>query len=163
MVDDPIIDVRSDRDGRAVEIHEQADDPVEVWWLRWPLETGVLYTHLRAEEDGLEYADTILESLSVVEESDTVFLFPDPPLRVAAAAQPGYAEAASFVSALQPWGVTLRRPGFLAEGTAIVSQTLDPPVVRGGGTSGIEIVVTAADVPTAQDVLQVAMESLEET
>jgi hypothetical protein len=36
----------SDRDGRAVELFERIEPP-PIWWLRWPLNAGSLYTHLR--------------------------------------------------------------------------------------------------------------------
>jgi len=164
MVEDPLIETRTDRDGRLVEVHKQADPPPDVWWLRWPLQKGVLYTHLR-EEDGLEFADTVLRSLSILEEGPDadVFLLPEPPLRSAIAAQPGFDEAASFWSSEgRPWSLTLRRPGFVADGQTLIARNLDPPVLRAGTDFGIELAVVATDVSEGRSLLDAALASLNE-
>ncbi len=164
MSADPLLETRTDRDGRVVELHKQADPPPDVWWLRWPLQRGALYTHLR-EEDGLEYAETVLQSLSILEDGPdaAVFLLPDPPLRVAVAAQPGFDEAASFWSKDgRPWSLTLRRPAFVSEGQTVIARNMDPPVLRGGAGFGIEVVVVTSDVSEGRTLLTTAMASLDE-
>ncbi len=113
-----------DRDGRLVELYFRLEPP-PLWWLRWHLTSGFIYSHLR-EEDGEGMADVTVKSLSIVESPEaTPVLLMDPPLGFAASAVPDYEETAVFSSPKRgpTWGITLQRPGFLKSTSIIVAPT----------------------------------------
>lgn len=129
----------SDRDGRSVELFERIEPP-PIWWLRWPLLAGSLYTHLR-EEDGVEMAEVTAASISVVETADGLpFVLPYPPLLVDMVRVNGFVEEVTYFSQQRGpmWSVTLRRPGFLLPGHVEVA-----PTVNTGGTVLITVGIGA--------------------
>jgi hypothetical protein len=165
-VDSTFLRALVDAGGRTVEFYERVDPP-QLWWLRWQLSTGALYTHLRSE-DGVTMAEKTVGSISVVEDSDTgtPFLLPEAPLSLAASAAPGYQETAMYFSAErgEGWSVTLTRPGFVPAGSIAVAPTDNTGglvVMRAGIGQGVELTVSAGrDNEAAEEVLSMAMDSL---
>lgn len=145
----------TDRDGRLVEVHERIETP-PLWWLRWQLSNGALYTHLR-EEDGSEIAAATAESVSVVETDGAApFILAYPPLSFAASARPDYAERALFLSPSkgEEFNITLQRPSAFAErqvATVALSNTGGLVVLRVGLRFGLEGLVWAGDDRAAAD------------
>jgi hypothetical protein len=139
----------SDRDGREVELYRRVDDP-PLWWLRWPLGAGALYTHLR-EEDGEQLAEATVKGISLVENNLGVpFLLPYPPMIFDMSGPHAVEEEAAYYSKTKgpSWSVTLRRPGFVALGDRLVAPLEDTggvAVVRAGLGSGVEALVIAGN------------------
>ncbi|MEX0753613.1 MAG: hypothetical protein WD556_00650 [Actinomycetota bacterium] len=122
------IDTMRDRYGRPVELYWRLETP-PLWWLRWHLTSGYLYSHLR-EEDGEEMAAITIESLDVVETRwGAPFLLPSEPLEIGVSTAPTFQEQATFLSTTRgpSWSVTLQRPGFTREGSVLVA----PPEYMG--------------------------------
>jgi hypothetical protein len=154
----------ADRDARRVELYERTDPPT-VWWLRWPLSQGALYSHLR-EEDGLEMAETVVSNLAIVEQEPNGLpvLLPEHPLSRAVAAAPGYQESAAFSSTDS--GVTLSRPGFLPLGKRVrLPIAHEYIMLRAGAMHGIEVsaVMPADGQAEGEDFLSALLASIEET
>lgn len=136
-----LVEAQADRDGRSVDVLERKNRPL-VWWLRWRLTGGCLTTHLR-EADGLDRVNTILEAISIVDESPTPLLMLDPPLRPMASHRLGYQESALLVSGDRSTWLKFVRPGFLEPGK-IATATTDSggEMFRGGIEGDIEIQLT---------------------
>ena len=136
-----------DRDGRSVELFERIEPP-PIWWLRWALTAGALYTHLR-EEDGVEMADTTVASVSVVETDNGLpFVLPYPPLAVDMVRVNGFIEEVTYFSRERgpKWSVMLRRPGFLLPGHVEVTPTANTGggvLITAGLGAGVETAVVA--------------------
>lgn len=156
------------KEGRTVELYERLEPP-PLWWLRWPLANGAVYTHLR-EEDGPEMAQIEADALSIIEDAPggLPYLFADPPLVFAASSRPGYQEGASFYAPGRGagWSVGLRRPGFLPPGRVMQlprGDVGDEVVLRGGAKYGIEVTVTAvSDATEGQRIVSGVLGSLDE-
>jgi hypothetical protein len=160
-----LVEVFQRPSGGTAELHERFEPP-QLWWLRWPLETGALYTHLR-EEDGLEMAAKTVAQLDIAGTGpgSPPFLIPNPPLRFAASSAPEFQEVALyFWSRRGPqWGVQLQRPGFTPAGTVLVAPIDDPtaPVsMRAGTTLDVDVRVWGEDSTTVEELLGHASESL---
>ena len=150
-----------DRDGRNVEIY-QMDDPLQ-WFLRWSLRVGVLFTHLR-EEDEFARIERLLQHLSIVEDERTglPFLLPDPPIKSAVSAHPGYQELAAFSSIDgNSRDVHLQRPGYLAAGQ-VVSMPEKPAFLRAGTRLGIEVQVVSPTQTESKEILEIIIQSIKE-
>ena len=137
------------KDDSQLQIYERIDpEGPRLWWLRWQLENGAVYSHLR-DEDGLAQAEAIGNCLTIVEDggTGTPFLLPEPPLRPAVAAWPGYQEWAVFQSGLrEEWAISLRRPTFLKPGEIVqapASVVGEAAYLRAGAAYGIEIGVSS--------------------
>jgi hypothetical protein len=93
------------------------------------------------EEDTLSSASTVTESLVIIEEATDVapFLLPEPPLALAVAPRIGYGEFASFSSFDRQEGVSVRRPGFLAEGRIMANTDDAGTRFRIGAPAGCEL------------------------
>lgn len=158
----------TDKDGRTVEVYERLEKPT-LWWLRWPLQNGALYTHLR-EEDGLATANTVVASISVVEDpgGGTPSVLPDPPLRRGASTRAGYQEEAIYFSSERGalWSVDLKRPGYVAQGKILQvppEHVEGRAVFRGGAAAGLEVNVTAdTDQDEGRRIAAMIIESLRE-
>jgi hypothetical protein len=150
----------TDRDGRTVEMYEDSRPPT-IWLLRWLLPGGVIYTHLRQEE-GPDWADTIVENLGIVENASLPVLLPEPPLARAVSTRPGFQEDALFGSQTGPESLTLRRPGYLDQGKVVREPDTPRVVLRGGACCEIECLVVANELERAQEVLSNATNSLTE-
>jgi hypothetical protein len=134
------------KDGHTVEVYDRPEAP-PLWWLRWRLSGGYLYSHLR-EEDGVDKAELTAASLSIAEEEDiaTPLLLPEPPLKYGASSVPGYEESVTFVAPSRgdDWSVTLQWPRSLAPGIRLTSDHSypgDQVVIRVGMDDGIELAV----------------------
>jgi hypothetical protein len=158
------------RDGRTVELYERIDRPdaERLWWLRWNLRNGAIYTHLR-EEDGVNMAEVEAKSLTIVERGPggTPSLLPDAPLRPAVSLRPGFQELALFQSKRAPeWTLEFRRPGFIPTGKVMrAPETLvgDALYLRAGTSYGMEVAVSGSkDLAGAEQILSTAVESLRE-
>jgi hypothetical protein len=150
-------------DGRAVELYERPERPL-LWWLRWPLANGAIYTHLR-KEDGLSFSDVTVASVSVVEDQSggTPFVLLDPPLGFGASTSPGFQERAIWFSSARstPWSVTLQRPGFVPSGKRYVASG-DFVSFQAGTAFGIDVQVTGSERVESQDLLDTVLASLTE-
>ncbi len=127
-----------------MEVLERLEKPV-VWYLKWTLAAGSLYTHLR-EGDRADYAPTVANGVTIVEtKGATPAVLAEPPLSRAAAARPGFQEVATFFPGHEGWAVVLTRPGFVTEGRFMQLPPTDAgaAVIRAGGIDGIEVTVTA--------------------
>jgi hypothetical protein len=158
-----LLSTMADRDGRTVEFYEQLEPP-PVWYLRWLLSNGALYTHLRAAE-GPEWAPTIVANLAIVERDGLPpSLLPSPPLGRGVSARPGYQEEALFRSQRGlDWAVTLRRPGFVPRGTIMRDPDRSKVLLRGGACCETEITVLAGnDLEAGQELLSGVLNSLAE-
>lgn len=142
--------------GREVHVYRWPFEPAQ-WFLRWPLSSGSVWTHLR-EEDGEAMADLIVGSLTVIEEEDThlPFVLVEAPLRRAVSSRPGYQEFASFFTPVRPeWSVTFLRPSYLSEGEIVVKPDGRQAVVRAGCPLGLEVqVVAGSDTEAARSVAE---------
>jgi len=154
----------SDRDGRSIELFERIEPP-PIWWLRWPLSAGALYTHLR-EEDGVEMADVTAASMSVVETDDGLpFVLPYPPLGVDMVRVNGFAEEVTYFSQQRGpmWNVTLRRPGFLVPGGVEFAPTVNTGgrvVITAGIGAGAEAMIVAGEfLSDGEDLATMVMDS----
>ncbi len=139
-------------DGRLVEFHRRRDE-LPLWWLRWSLSRGSLFTHLR-EEDGTDMAARTASAVAVTEDEYGIpFVVISDPLKYAASAAPGYQERINFnhVDRDTPTGLSLSRPGFISPSD--VRRTPPNPdglaQVRTGATHGIEISAWAKSESTA--------------
>lgn len=161
-----LLDHLTDRDGRTVELYERLARPL-TWLLRWALRNGDLTTHLR-EEDGLDRAQVVVASLSIVEDGSggTPYLLPEPPLHSEASATPGYQEFATFPSATREGpSVTLKRPSFLSTGqvmTVPARETEGLVLIRAGAAYGLEVQITSDTLEGGTELLSTVMGSLEE-
>lgn len=143
-------------DGRSVELFKRLTTP-PLWWLRWPLPTGAVYTHLR-EEDGEGYAEVTAAALSiaVAEGTGLPFLTYDKPLAFAASTVPDYQEGAAFFSREEIGPpVRLLRPGFLRKGQTMTapSGSGQEAMVRAGAGDGIEVQATGDDERRTRDMV----------
>jgi hypothetical protein len=151
-------------DGRKADLYRRIESP-PLWWLRWTLEAGGLYTHLR-EEDGEGMGQLELDSLSILETDDAApFLILKPPLARAVSTRPGYAERATFFdSAIAPTtSVTMQRPSFVNEGVTLAmpdQQRWEPATLRVGTSLDLEIQVRAANLDAAEALIEMVMPSI---
>lgn len=109
-----------DRYAHDVELYWRLESP-PLWWLRWQLDGGFLYSHLR-EEDGEAMALITVRSLDIIQTgSGPPFLLVDEPLQFAASSRPGYQERAIFLSNMRgpQWSVIFQRPGFTPQGSVL--------------------------------------------
>lgn len=141
-------------DGRPVEFYKRPGAPV-LWWLRWPLTAGALYTHLR-EEDGVQMAQPTASAISVIEDDATgrPFITFTDPLTYAASANPGYLESVYYLSAQQGdgWGLRFQRPSFLAPTKAVTKDLTGGGVLlRLGLGDSVEAQIWAGDASAAGD------------
>lgn len=139
----------TDLDGREVELIERIEPP-PLWWLRWSLSAGALYTHLR-EEDGVEMADVTVASISIVETSEGLpFILPDPPLTIDMVQVNDFLEETTFFSnrSTAMWSAVFRRPGFLPPGSiqwAPTENTDGRIVIVEGLTGGVEVMLAGGE------------------
>jgi hypothetical protein len=152
------------KDGHTVELY-QRQEPPPVWWLRWSLRNGAIYTHLR-EQDGAAFADVTVASVSIVEDPSggTPFVLLSRPLEFGASANPGFQELAIYFSASRGamWTVALQRPGFVSSGSVLTSSGSEP-AVRAGTRYGIDVQVTSGtSLADAQDLMSTVLGSLAE-
>jgi hypothetical protein len=169
-IDEAIEFVRSlsDPEGRKVELFWRLEPP-PMWWLRWTLSNGALYSHLR-EEDGDEMADATVANLAIVEDPQTgaPFLIPSEPLRFVSSTAPTYQERAAFMTGQhRDWNIVLQRPGFIREGSVYSAPAIvagGAPVLRAGLRYGLEAQVWAGqDLTSCQEMLATIADSLSET
>ncbi|MBK5227975.1 MAG: hypothetical protein JJE05_05655 [Actinobacteria bacterium] len=160
-------DKLEDRDGRTVEVYERPDDPI-LWWLRWLLPSGAIYTHLR-EEDGFGFVQPTVAAVSIVlADNGLPFILADPPLKVGASTSPGNQELISFVSSSlgEGWSITFQRPSFVTKGDFVEiprREPGDPAVFRAGADLGVEIQVFSGQDPDAgREIARQAVETLDE-
>ncbi len=122
--DNVLLGTLLDRDGRRVEFFQRKADP-PMWRLRWRLQQGCLFTHLR-EEDPDDMAETTVRSVSIVEsgESVTPSLLVYPPLSYGVSTAPAYEESAVFTSSLlgEGFSAVFERPGRLRDGDAVRAE-----------------------------------------
>ncbi|MDP9206484.1 MAG: hypothetical protein M3P12_13690 [Gemmatimonadota bacterium] len=153
----------TDRDGRPVELYQRPDPP-PFWWIRWQLLNGAIYSHIR-EEDGVEMAGVTAHSVSIVGESpgETPVVLAEAPLLVGASTQPGYQEVATYVSPLRgdPWSVSLQRPGFVPDGSQMITSGA-PIAIRAGTPFGIEVEVVAGDREGGLEIVSEVLKTLAE-
>ncbi len=157
----------TDRDGRDVELYERIDTP-PLWWLRWHLRAGMLYTHLR-EEDGESMADVTVKSLSIVE-SDTGLpvLLAYPPMAVDMVAIRDFEEEAIYFSKDRSTdrSITLRRPSYMEKAeveTPPLQNTRGRAITVAGVGAGTEVMVIAGDdTSESREIAQVVVDSFSE-
>ncbi len=160
-----LIDTLRDRHGRTVELYRWPLEPPQ-WFLRWPLEKGAVWTHLR-EEDGEGMASTTVDAVSVVEDPATglPFLLPQAPLRNASSGRPGYQEMCIFLSRDRAtWAITIERPSHVREGQVVAASGSDgQSLLRAGAPNAIEVQVSAqTEEAEARQVLETVAGSLKE-
>lgn len=151
------------QDGRLVDLYRRVEDPPQ-WWLRWSLTSGYLYTFLE-ESDTSEYASTVCSAVRIHDadaDLPTPFLLPDLPLRPAVAPYIGYAESANFQANSGLVGLSVRRPGFLAEGKSMVTKSGDQVRLRAGAKFGCELTVAAGSLEEVTAVLDLVLDSVTE-
>ncbi len=157
--DGELLDVLSDKDGRAVSHYRRLEPPL-TWWLVWRLTDGCLTTHLR-EVDGIDQAKVVVASLSIVE-GPAPFLLLDPPLRPAAAARPDFVERATFSpTEAGTETIVFQRPGYVADGKVVAFPSDDWIQLRAGTPYGMEVqVISSVDRAAAQGTLSTVLGSL---
>jgi hypothetical protein len=151
------------RDSHQLEVYERPDEPI-LWWLRWPLRSGSLYSHLR-EEDGLEMAGVEAANLSIVDDGVTEglpYLLLDGPLALAVSSRTGYQDHASFFRSGGPdgWMISFHRPSFVPAGTIVTTGFDGGVMVRGGTQFGVEVDVTGEDGASSEDLVRSIVGSL---
>lgn len=131
----------ADRDGRRVDLFERDGTPAQ-WYLRWRLQLGHLYTHLRQEE-GPDRASRYVASLGIAERADAApSLLPEPPLSRGVVARPGYEEYAVFLpEGDAAWEVKVQRPGYVPNGKVMRDPMADHTTLRAGAADGLEVSV----------------------
>jgi hypothetical protein len=142
----------TDRDGRPVELYERVDTP-PLWWLRWPLSRGALYTHLR-EEDGEKRAETTARNISVKENENglpTVLAYP--PMALDMTKVRDFGEEATFYSEARgtDWSITLRRPAAMSKGDRYMASERNTgglAVIQVGLGSDVEALIVAERNPS---------------
>lgn len=159
--DAELVEILTDRDGKTVELYARQDPTA--WWLRWPLSTGCLATHLR-EEDGEGRARTITGSLSIDDAGPTPFLLLSDPLARAVSADPRFQETADSYDLLDgSTTITFMRPGFVAEGDIVSFSEGDLVGLRAGTKFGTEVQVGSTQgLESAQDLMGAILDSLTE-
>lgn len=149
-------------DGRHVGLYKRTQDP-PLWWLRWELEAGSLWTHLR-EEDGEAFGATTARAIEIIERDDGLpFVLFGEPMRFAAKAYPGSQEEIMFHSGDgYAIGLSLTRPGFAKRGSvaAVRSDDGDVHQVRVGAALGIDVSCWGKDENTALEVAKATASSL---
>jgi len=134
-------------DARDMEVYSRLEEPPE-WTLRWQLEGGAMYTHLR-EEDAAEHADIVAQSVEIVENElgrpPTLIL--EPPLKRMVSNQPGYHEYVLLSDPATDTWVSIRRPSTLKpDQVRTVPRFQDDvrPVLFRGAANGLEILVSSS-------------------
>jgi hypothetical protein len=157
----------NDRDGRLVELFERIEPP-PIWWLRWPLSAGSLYTHLR-EEDGADMLAVTASSISVIESADGLpFVLPYSPLAVDMVRVNGFVEEVSYFSQKRGsrWRVTFQRPGFLLPGQVEVAPTANTGgsvlITIGIGAGSEAIIMAGESLSSGEDVARLISDSFAE-
>jgi hypothetical protein len=150
-------------DGRTVEFYKRLEDP-PLWWLRWPLTLGSVYSHLR-EEDGESFGPATASAISISEAASGLpFLSFAAPMKFGASAVPGFQETVRFgpADAKTARGLSLTRPGFLKRGEVRAHGRNNDNLsqVRAGLDDGIELSTWARDAPDAMQAAELALESL---
>lgn len=153
-----------DRDGRSVEFYSREDTP-PLWWLRWELKRGAVYTHLR-EEDGVEMGPVTTKAVSVMEAKNGLpFLFLDSPLLFDINNPRTSFEEAMYFSHDTGTFVVLTRPSFLEAGRVLQAPTeaTVQTVVRAGLGENVEALVTSprANEQSALDTVDLLVSSFE--
>jgi hypothetical protein len=141
-----IVEELTDPNGNPVEVLERLAEP-PLWYLRWRLRSGSIYTHLR-EEDGVSMAAVTVSKVEILNAGDLPFLVLAPYFRADASSRPGYQEYAAFHSRLNDrWSVILERPGYLSPGTQMTVPGAQlqgrQVVIRAGMSHGIEAIVAS--------------------
>jgi hypothetical protein len=94
------------------------------------------------------------------------FILPEPPLSAANSAQPGWHEEVMFVSEKPGWGVTFKRPSFLADGKMVSTPPSDVEgvaLIRAGTSMGVEVQVASGDdLAGGKDIAETVVTSLTE-
>lgn len=147
LTDSTLVRTLPAAEGRQAQLFERRGSPV-IWFLRWPLAAGALYTHL-VEEDGIARAQLIADNLGVVED-DAIglpFALLEGVLRSAASADLGWHEEALFESTgHQGRAIALRRPSYLAESQVVTIPDGEQSgfnLVRVGTSFGLEMHVNS--------------------
>lgn len=155
-----------DRDGRQVEFYERLEPP-PLWWLRWRLPGGALYTHLR-EEDTAARGEMTAAHISIVEdssESGRPTILPEPPFRLAVSSWPGYQEQAKYFFERGDRTLIFQRPGFVAPGQVMqapTSQDGGSIFLRAGTDLGLEVQVISGTQTEGRELIDLVLGSLQE-
>lgn len=130
--------------GFPLELWQQKRGPEEerLWELRWVLDNGAIYSHLR-EEDGIDQASLLASSLEIeISPIGLPMLLPVPPVRRMASFRPGYQEVATFPSSEDDGAIQFWRPSHLGANRELVDPTIadgDGVKLRIGTSQEVEI------------------------
>lgn len=147
-----LLEALEDSDGRSVEVFERPTIPgaARVWWLLWDLGAdGVVTTHLREVDGGVERARFVAQRISIDSSGPTPYVFTEDPLRPFAGPRPGYQEDAITSTPDGTW-LVLNRPGFVREGQVFEGDSAGQNQVRVGASDGIELQVTSSSLDMGQ-------------
>jgi hypothetical protein len=144
------------QDGVVAELYDWPYREPLQWFLRWPLDAGSIWTHLRAE-DTIAQSDVIVRSLEIaVDGQGLPMVFPSLPMTLAVSARAGFQEIAAYFDATDPGNrITLQRPGYLSEGQSrlLPEGFRDYVLLRCGLSYGIEAIIRADHLERAEEIL----------